>query len=296
VEETISEVRESGKMQVIEFAQEVEGSRRCYEARFTPLPGSQVLGIFRDITDRRAGETALRQAEAKLQLLSGITRNDFQNLLTTLTAYQELALESAADPLVLGYLEKEMGITSQICSLVRFTRFYQGIGSAAPSWQDPHGILARIVRDLDTRGIPVIYDLRGIEIYADPLLERALASLVENAVLHGEGATRIQFGYEEGPSGLLVTCEDDGGGIPEADKEKIFTRIPGGHQGLDLFLAREILGITGLSIRETGEFARGARFEISVPPGNYRFPGEEEKAPRRTSVGVADLPTPPAER
>jgi len=38
-----------------------------------------------------------------------------------------------------------------------------------------------------------------------------------------------------------------------------------------LFLSREILGITGLSIKETGKFGEGARFEIHVPGGKYRF-------------------------
>jgi hypothetical protein len=34
---------------------------------------------------------------------------------------------------------------------------------------------------------------------------------------------------------------------------------------------REILGITGLSIRETGEPGKGARFEITVPPGYFHI-------------------------
>jgi hypothetical protein len=38
-----------------------------------------------------------------------------------------------------------------------------------------------------------------------------------------------------------------------------------------LFLSREILSITGLRIQETGEPGKGARFEIFVPKGAYRF-------------------------
>ena len=36
------------------------------------------------------------------------------------------------------------------------------------------------------------------------------------------------------------------------------------------FLAREILSITGLSIKEVGEEGKGARFEILVPEGKWR--------------------------
>ena len=42
---------------------------------------------------------------------------------------------------------------------------------------------------------------------------------------------------------------------------------------MGLFLAREILSVTGITIRETGEPGKGARFEISVPKGAYRFEG-----------------------
>ena len=296
VEEAIREVHGSGRMQVIEFTREIGNSRRSFEGRFIPLVGSQVMGIFRDITDREAGEAALRQANAKLQLLSEITCHDILNSLTALSAYEELAMETPADPLMLGFLEKQHGITRQIHTLVEFARFYQRIGMAAPAWQELHGILSRIVEETDTRGIPVIHDLGGIEVYADPLLGRALFTLVENSVRHGGGATRIQFGYSEGPSGLTLVCEDDGPGIPAGEKERIFHRGYGTHSGLGLFLAREILGITGLTIRETGEHGRGARFEISVPAENYRISGAPERALPGASPEFTDLRAPPTER
>jgi hypothetical protein len=44
---------------------------------------------------------------------------------------------------------------------------------------------------------------------------------------------------------------------------------------LDFSLSREILAITGLSIKENGEPGKGARFEIVVPNGAYRSIGNE---------------------
>jgi hypothetical protein len=38
-----------------------------------------------------------------------------------------------------------------------------------------------------------------------------------------------------------------------------------------LFLSQEILSITGITIAETGIPGKGARFEITVPKGAYRF-------------------------
>ena len=43
--------------------------------------------------------------------------------------------------------------------------------------------------------------------------------------------------------------------------------------GFGLFLTREILTITGITIIENGEPGKGARFEITVPKGAWRMKG-----------------------
>ena len=68
----------------------------------------------------------------------------------------------------------------------------------------------------------------------------------------------------------MIACEDDGVGIPTDEKEQIFDRAYGRNSGYGLFLAREVLAITGLGIRETGTPGEGARFEILVPHGLCR--------------------------
>ncbi len=69
----------------------------------------------------------------------------------------------------------------------------------------------------------------------------------------------------------MISVEDDGVGIPEEGKERIFDYGVGSEGGLGLFLVREILAITNMTIRETGTPGKGARFEIHVPPGGYRI-------------------------
>jgi signal transduction histidine kinase len=53
-------------------------------------------------------------------------------------------------------------------------------------------------------------------------------------------------------------------------KEKKFERGSGETVGFGLSLSREILDITGITIRETGKPGTGARFEITVPKGQCR--------------------------
>ena len=73
--------------------------------------------------------------------------------------------------------------------------------------------------------------------------------------------------------GRASNGEDDGDEVPAGEKERIFTRGFGKNTGLGLFLSREILAITGITITENGTPGKGARFEIVVPKGGYRFTG-----------------------
>ena len=73
------------------------------------------------------------------------------------------------------------------------------------------------------------------------------------------------------PGDRALIWEDDGTGIPAEEKERIFHRGVGKNTGLGLFLIREILGITGIGITETGEPGAGARFEMRVPRGAWQI-------------------------
>jgi signal transduction histidine kinase len=65
--------------------------------------------------------------------------------------------------------------------------------------------------------------------------------------------------------------------ITDDARKHLFERGFGNHTGLGLFLSREILAITGIAITENGEAGKGARFEMTVPKGAYRFSSEEGK-------------------
>jgi signal transduction histidine kinase len=59
--------------------------------------------------------------------------------------------------------------------------------------------------------------------------------------------------------------------VPAGVKEQIFKREYFKNTGFGLYLSREILSITGISIHETGKPGRGARFEIAIPSAAYRM-------------------------
>jgi signal transduction histidine kinase len=83
--------------------------------------------------------------------------------------------------------------------------------------------------------------------------------------------TEILLSLEKTDDVLTILYEDNGVGITPEFKEKIFIRGFGKHTGLGLFLIREILSITGITIAETGEYGKGVRFAIRVPNDRYRL-------------------------
>jgi signal transduction histidine kinase len=107
------------------------------------------------------------------------------------------------------------------------------------------------------------------------MLEKVFSNLLDNSVRHGQRVSEIRVSTYRSGKDLVVVWEDNGVGIAPEEKERIFDRGYGKNTGLGMFLAREILSLTGITIRENGEPGRGARFEILVPEGSYRITREE---------------------
>ena len=155
--------------------------------------------------------------------------------------------------------------------MIQFTKEYEEIGVHTPDWQDCRTIVNLAVKEVTIGKITIINDFpSGAEVFADPLIGKVFFNLIDNAVRHGGKIGTILFSIEDCNGNYCLVCEDDGDGVPQDEKEKIFERGYGKNTGLGLALVREILAITGITIHETGEPGKGARFEISVPKGMYR--------------------------
>ena len=243
-----------------------------------------VDGVIEDITERRALEQemashnrellrfneALEQVNKKLNILSSVTRHDILNKITALLVYLELSQELTKDPTLLEYIHKEIDTTQAIERQIDFTRYYQDIGVRSPEWQDVSSIIRSVAAQLPLEAINLQVHLDGISVFSDPLIEKVFYNLMENSVRHGEHITTISVSIQKSADALTIVYEDNGIGIPLENKEKIFIRGFGKHTGLGLFLIREILSITGITIAETGEYGKGARFEINVPKDRFR--------------------------
>ncbi len=227
--------------------------------------------ISSEITERKRSEKALRQANKKLNLLSGITRHDIRNQLTILIGFIEMLQEKVTDPRLNEYFLVVTSAAERISAMIRFTKEYEEIGVNAPIWQNTRKLVDQAAKDAPLGKVRVRNDLpEGTEVLADPLIVKVFYNLMENAVRYGGNITTVRFSVIQSGDNHVILCEDDGKGVPAGEKGKIFDRGFGKNTGLGLALAREILSITDIGISEKGEPGTGARFEITVPKGMYR--------------------------
>jgi len=233
---------------------------------------------IRDITERKLAGEAFRQANKKLTLLSSITRHDINNQLLVLLAYLTLLEEKEPDLSSKEYFRKVETAAKRISAMIQFTKEYEQIGVNAPVWQDCRTLANSTAKQAPLGPVTVKNDIpAGTDVFADPLIVKVFYNLMDNAVRYGGMITMIRFSMQESGDYHLIVCEDDGVGVLAEEKEKIFNRGYGKNSGMGLFLSREILSITGITIRETGEPGKGARFEMVVPKGAYRSTGTGEK-------------------
>lgn len=114
-------------------------------------------------------------------------------------------------------------------------------------------------------------------LHCKPLaVKRALSNLIENAVKYG-GRARVSL--TDGPDEVVVTIEDDGPGIPEAERERVFDpfyRIEGsrsretGGSGLGLTVARTVVRAHGGDIDLRGGEAGGLMVVVALPKAAVR--------------------------
>lgn len=227
------------------------------------------LNLLTDITERKRAETALQEAWRKLALLNSLTRHDIRNQLITLQGFTQFAIKKEQDPAIAGFLEKIDTCATMIRGQIEFMKTYHELGVNSPSWYQLDEVVSKAcIRELPCRNL-----CSGTEVFADPMLEKVFFNLFDNAHRHGEHATQAVVRCETTGDDLTILVEDNGIGIPDDEKEKVFSKGYGKNTGFGLFLAREILSITGITIRETGVPGTGARFEILVPRECWRKSG-----------------------
>ena len=243
------------------------------------LPDKRVILTFIDITSRVHAEHALQTANDKLNLLSRFSADHLHRSVDQIIETVDEADAHCEDTGIRGYIERIRVLAWNVARELFLTESYKDLGASPPVWMSVQRTLGSARLPSDTGTVSIRLWTERLEIYSDRLFADVLTHLVENSLRHGVTVKNIVVTYHKIPDGLDLTIEDDGAGIPVEKKQQIFEYDAGGHAGIGLFICRQIVEVTGMTIRETGTMGKGARFVIHVPQGGYRIEGSNEDAP-----------------
>ncbi|HET9592287.1 MAG TPA: ATP-binding protein [Solirubrobacterales bacterium] len=259
---------------------------RAAEAERERAETERVLGRLRELSEERdrieaeaieAG--ALRRSdELKTALLRSVSHDLRTPLTSIIAAGTALDSPTLTEPerheLSEAVVEQGQRLAHLVENLLDVSRLESG--SAAPRREpvDLAGVLEAARESLGGDGALVKFgiDSEIPELVADPVqLERAFANLLVNAVRYGEGRQVLVRSREVGGR-LVVRIVDQGPGIPEGERERIFEpfyRRQGGDQGsgLGLSIARGFIEANGGEIAVESVPGQGSTFVVSFPLG-----------------------------
>ncbi|MCQ8894049.1 MAG: ATP-binding protein [Methanolinea sp.] len=267
LEEKVSEItreRDFGKKTAIQGDDEIASLSRSID--------TMLAALSEHIAKETAEREKARLANAKLTLLSRITRHDVLNQVSVIRGFSDLLGESIPESSEEGrFIERIKTAAKTIERQLAFTRMYELEGEdTSLEWINVHDLFLEVARGMGLFGVKAEVAFDDLFILSDRLLGKIFYTLIDNSLAHGEKVSRVSLSFYEEDGSCVLVYEDDGVGVPPEQKELIFEQGVGNHLGLGLFLARGILSVFGITIRETGEYGRGARFEMRIPSHAYR--------------------------
>ncbi|MFP8955899.1 PAS domain S-box protein [Natrialbaceae archaeon A-CW3] len=226
-----------------------------------------IVGVVRDITDRKRREQRLREQNERLDAFAGIVSHDLRNPLGVAQGYLELAEETGStDHLETVHegLDRMEAIIADVLTVAREGEWAVDVEShdlesvATEAWEN-------VSIDVATLEIDSTITL---EADRSPVL-RLFENLFRNAVEHGTGRSgdatplSIRVGRLEETPGFYVA--DDGAGIPESVRDDLFdAQVSTGSDGigLGLWVVKEVAVGHGWTVLATSGPDGGARFEF----------------------------------
>ncbi|MEO6391644.1 MAG: PAS domain-containing protein [Pyrinomonadaceae bacterium] len=309
-------VRPNGEVRVVESNAEA----RWDTDRSRP---TKMVGTFRDITERKRTELALREGEEQLRQsqkieavgkLAGGIAHDFNNLLAVILLHTDLLLvRTPPDDPQRHRIEEIRASTERAASLTRQLLAFSRKQVLQPRHLDLNSVVTdtdRMLRRMIGEDIEVklILDPEPAQIWADPdQLGTVILNLAVNArdAMSRGGRFTIETGRAEialdqatadAPAGryAVLIVSDTGHGMSHETKERVFepffsTRATGQGSGLGLSTVYGIVRQSGGHIKLESELDQGTTFCIYLPvlerPA-YKFEESIEPLPELGSETV----------
>lgn len=254
--------------------------------------GNDIIeGYTFDITETKRAEEALNVAKQQAELYVDLMGHDINNFNHAAMGYLELALQELESEKRLRLEDKElierpMHALANSSALINNVRKLQRLMTEGVKTKPTD--LHKIFKELEAMSFPMddrdilinIQHLPDIMVEANELLKDAFINLITNAVKHSNNEkpltvnVKVEPVNENGQKYYRCIVEDDGPGIPDELKGKLFNRFQRGAtkahgKGLGLYLVRKLVegyhGRVYVEDRVKGDYKKGCRFIVELP-------------------------------
>jgi PAS domain S-box-containing protein len=249
---------------------------------FNGQPAGLITAL--DITDLKRSETAMKEAKAQAELYLDLMGHDINNMHQVALGYLELTAELQEDENMRELLERPRDVLLRSARLIDNVRKLQKLreGLYLNKPVEIVGILAGVLTEYDA--VPgkslalYTHDIDRGFVEANELLYDVFANLVSNAIKHSGSHARVTINLE-----LVQECcgncyrvsvEDNGPGVPDTFKLKVFNRLLRGDagakgMGLGLYIVKTLVdsfqGRVWVEDRVPGDHRKGAKFVVLLP-------------------------------
>jgi two-component system, OmpR family, sensor histidine kinase KdpD len=203
---------------------------------------------------------------------------------SSLLAYESSLEERDKRELLKSIVEEAERLDRYIQNLLDMTRLGQGKLELQQDWEDVRDLVSAASRrlHLNARGVrvklAVSSDSQLVNVHGD-LMEQVFVNLLDNAARHSPANSEISVSATRDVDDVVIEISDEGPGIPEADREKIFDPFYRVHErdrksgtGLGLSICRGIVRAHGGEITAHGSASgSGAMLRLRIPQATKGF-------------------------
>lgn len=248
--------------------------------------GKSDLGFIvnaRDVTDQKRSEeernrliASLEKAHREANLYLDIMTHDIRNSNNVASLYADLMLDllDGTERIYAQKLRDSIARSTEILiNVAAIRRIHTELPRFVPV--NLNAIVNEEIRNF--RGASIRQDVPGLMVLADNLLPTIFTNLIGNSVKFGGPDVEITIRAEERESEVLVSVEDNGPGVPDDVKEKLFHRFERGNarkkgEGLGLYICRRLIerygGRIWIEDRVPGRPDEGAAFRFTLKLAN----------------------------
>ncbi len=272
-------------IEIVDEAQQViEYSRRLEQKSAELEETAAQLGI--------ANEQLTRMDKMKDDFLS-LVSHELRTPMTSIRSFSEILLETkdldnAQSSRFLNIIVSEsQRLTRLLDEILDISQLESGHGSWVEETFDPGEILRETVETMRgiarNKGVGIIEKIRtgDVTIAGDrDRLKQVYINILSNSIKYNDNASPVvNVSTKIGNGAFAAAFADNGPGIPDADKQRIFSKFERRWQsttgsGLGLSICKQIVGRLGGEISVTSRPGRGATFTVTLPVAKAMPPQE----------------------